>query len=236
MNRLIVVMLCLLFSGLQNSCSQQVEGSDLGDFEIYPPEDIEISTHTQWTKGHYPTRIETFKQNRLDFGDIVFLGNSITEEGGSWRDKLDIRNAKNRGIAGDTTEGVLARLGELFYFKPEKAFILIGINDLFHPSMTPELISENITEIVNQIHQHSPNTEIFVQSVLPTTTETLIDNIIAVNTMLKDNESQHPYQFINLYDDFVLEDGKMDLSLSYDGVHLNDAGYEVWIQNITNKL
>lgn len=230
-------MLCLLLSGLQNSCSQQEEDNrDLGDFQIYPPEDIEISTHTAWTRGHYPTRIDEFKQNQLDFGDIVFLGNSITEQAGSWRDKLDIRNAKNRGIAGDTTEGVQARLGELFYFKPEKVFILIGINDLFHPSMTPELISENIVEIVNQIHQYSPNTDIFVQSVLPTTTESLIENIIAVNTILQDNASQHPYQYINLYEDFVLEDGKMDLSLSYDGVHLNDAGYEVWIQNITNKL
>lgn len=229
-------MLCLLFSGLQNFCSQQDDGPDLGDFQIYPPDDIEISTHTAWTRDHYPTRIEEFKNNRLDFGDIVFLGNSITEQGGSWRDKLDLRIAKNRGIAGYTTEGILARLGELFYYKPEKIFILIGINDLFHPSMTPESISENIIEIVSQIHQYSPDTEIFVQSVLPTTTESLIENIISVNTILKNNTSQYPYQFINLYDEFVLVDGKMDLSLSYDGVHLNDAGYEVWIQNITNKL
>jgi lysophospholipase L1-like esterase len=236
MKKIILLLFCFLITGIQTSCSQQDDDRDLGDFQIYPPEDIEISTHTAWTKNHYPSRIAEFKKNRLEFGDIVFLGNSITEHAGSWRDKLDIRNAKNRGIAGDTTEGVLARLGELFYFKPEKVFILIGINDLFHPSMTPELIAENIFEIVNQIHQHSPNTEIYVQSVLPTTTASLIENIISVNDLLEANESMHAYEFINLHDSFALEDGKMDMSLSYDGVHLNDAGYEVWIENITDKL
>lgn len=236
MKRIMILIFCFLISGIQNSCSQQEDDRDLGDFQIYPPEDIEISTHTTWTRNHYPTRIQEFKQNMLEFGDVVFLGNSITEQAGSWRDRLEVRNAKNRGIAGDTTEGVMARLGELFYFKPDKVFILIGINDLFHPSMTPELLAENIYEIVSQIHQYSPNTEIFVQSVLPTTTESLIENIMTVNTLLKNAESQRLYQFINLYEDFVLEDGKMDMALSYDGVHLNDAGYQVWIENITNKL
>lgn len=236
MKRLTMIMLFLFFSGIQFSCSQQDDDRDLGDFEIYPSSDIVISTHTAWTSNHYPTRIDEFKQNRLKTGDIVFLGNSITEQGGDWRARLDNRKAKNRGIAGDTTEGVLARLGELFYFKPEKVFILIGINDLFHPSMTPELISENIIEIVNQIHLYSPSTEVFVQSVLPTTTASLIENIKSVNTTLENNAAQYAYQFINLHEDFVLEDGKMDMSFSYDGVHLNDNGYALWIENIKNKL
>jgi lysophospholipase L1-like esterase len=237
MNRILVLLVCFLASGIQSSCSQQDENDiNVEIFDIYPADDIEISTHTSWTSNHYPTRIEEFKKNRLSFGDIVFLGNSITEQGGSWRDLLSIRNAKNRGIAGDTTEGVLARLGELFYFKPDKVFILIGINDLFHPSMTPELIAENIIEIVNQIHQYSPNTEVFVQSVLPTTTESLIDTIITVNSNLENSQAQHPYQFINLHQHFVLENGKMDMTFSYDGVHLNDSGYQEWVDLIQNKL
>lgn len=227
---------CLFLICFFSSCSQEDDNRDLGDFLIYPPEDIEISTHTDWTRGHYPTRIEEFKQNRLNYGDIVFLGNSITEQAGSWRDLLSIRNAKNRGIAGDTTEGVLARLGELFYYKPDKVFILIGINDLFHPSMTPQLIAENIVEIVNQIHQYSPNTEVFVQSTLPTTTASLIENINSLNFMLENAASQNPYTFIQLHDHFALEDGKMNMAYSTDGVHLNETGYQVWIDLIQNKL
>ena len=147
---------------------------------------------------------------------------------------MSIRNAKNRGIAGDTTEGLLARLGELFYYKPDKVFILIGINDLFHPSMTPELIAENIIEIVNQINQYSPNTEVFVQSTLPTATISLIEDINSLNAILENAESQHPYNFIQLHDDFAIEDGKMNMEYSTDGVHLNETGYQVWIDLIQN--
>ena len=38
--------------------------------------------------------------------DIVMLGNSITD-GGEWAEILDNVHVKNRGISGDTTDGVL---------------------------------------------------------------------------------------------------------------------------------
>lgn len=236
MKKIVIVMFCLLFSVIQHSCSQQDDNRDLGNFLIYPPNDIEISTHSAWTRNHYPSRIAEFKNNRLEFGDIVFLGNSITEQAGSWRDRLVIRNAKNRGIAGDTTEGVIARLGEIFYYKPEKVFILIGINDLFHPSMTPQSIAENIVEIVNKIKQYSPSTDIFVQTVLPTTTTSLIESINSVNAILENAQSEHPYSFIQLHEHFVLEDGKMNMAYSTDGVHLNEQGYQLWTELIQSKL
>ena len=58
------------------------------------------------------------------------MGNSITAGGGNWSLRLDYPNIKNRGIGGDTTDGVLARLDEVIYFQPEAVFLLIGINDL----------------------------------------------------------------------------------------------------------
>ena len=37
----------------------------------------------------------------------------------------------NRGISGDFTNGVLARLEEITHYKPKAIFLLIGVNDLF---------------------------------------------------------------------------------------------------------
>ena len=68
--------------------------------------------------------IEEFKKQPLDFGDIVFLGNSITAGGKDWSKRLNEPNIKNRGIGGDVTEGVLARLDELIYFKPQHCFFI----------------------------------------------------------------------------------------------------------------
>ena len=44
--------------------------------------------------------------------DIVMLGNSITD-GGEWAEILDNVHVKNRGISGDTTDGVLQRLSSI---------------------------------------------------------------------------------------------------------------------------
>lgn len=221
-------------------CSQNenyiIEETQLSIDDIYPNANIAISTHSDWTRTHYPGRINEFKNNPLTENDIVLLGNSITEQGGNWSNRLAINNAKNRGIAGDTSEGVLARLGELFYYKPSKVFILIGINDLFHPSMTPELISANILEIVNKIRMHSPNTELFVQTVLPTTTESLIEKIDALNAMLENGATEHPYELIQIHHLFALQDGKMNMEFSTDGVHLNEDGYLLWTEHIKTKL
>jgi hypothetical protein len=57
--------------------------------------------------------IREFKSNPLNFNDIVFLGNSITESGKDWSKRLNYPNIKNRGIGGDVTDGVLARLDEI---------------------------------------------------------------------------------------------------------------------------
>ena len=38
------------------------------------------------------------------------------------------------------------------------------------------------------------------------------------------------YQFVDLYPFFVNDEGKLDISLSNEGLHLNGAGYRVWAE------
>ncbi|WP_406684598.1 GDSL-type esterase/lipase family protein [Seonamhaeicola sp. MEBiC1930] len=168
----------------------------------------------------------------LQKGDIVFLGNSITEQGGDWGVRLNNSKVKNRGISGDTTDGVLARLGELIYYKPSQVYILIGINDLFREDMTSQKIYENILRIVNEIHKGSPSTEIFVQTILPTTTEKLIKKIQQTNTFLTEAECNNAYTIIPLHSLFAVNNDEMNMEYSTDGVHLNESGYSFWVNNI----
>jgi lysophospholipase L1-like esterase len=225
--------LVLIFSF--NSCSQNNNETPVAHTiipdSIYPPDNILISTHSDWTRYHYLQRIATFRADPLQPNDIVFLGNSITEQGGDWAKKMDNPKAKNRGIAGDTTEGLLARLGEVIYFKPSQVFLLIGINDMFQDQMTPTLIHQNIIEIVNKIHLGSPNTEIFVQTILPTSTVSLIDKINNTNTLILNSARKEPFMIISLHDEFKLN-GSMNMNLSVDGIHLNENGYAVWVNSI----
>src|SRR5688572_21180522 len=77
---------------------------------------------------YYQQRVTHFKSLPNTKGDIVFIGNSITD-GGEWNELFNDLKIKNRGISGDVSTGVLHRMDEIAQRKPAKVFLLIGVND-----------------------------------------------------------------------------------------------------------
>jgi len=210
--------------------------------KLYPTKMIVSRYHNDWTQKYYPKRIQEFKKEPLEFGEIVFIGNSITEGGHDWSARFGLAHIRNRGIAGDVTDGVLKRLDEIIYFKPKAVFILIGINDLFNfhhkednPALkydkivsSPEYIAKNILKIAKTIHRKSPTTKIYVRTLLPSRRIYLKEDILAVNKIIKKNEAKGYYEIIDLYTEFVDTNGELPKELTKDGVHLNDKGYDKW--------
>lgn len=201
---------------------------------LYPPENTVVVYHTEWTENHYKERIKEFKEYPLSMGDIVFIGNSITEGGKDWGAKLGIDNAENRGISGDVTDGVLLRLGELIKYKPMSIFVMIGINDLFNlhyqkeiPS--PDYVVENLLKITTLLYEKIPKTQIYVQTLLPTARDFINKNVNIVNNAMRTHQSDGTYHLIDLYLHFAAEDGLMSPLLTYDGTHLNKKGYALWV-------
>jgi lysophospholipase L1-like esterase len=196
---------------------------------LYPSPNVVIPYHTEWTKTNYIKRIAEFKANPLQLGDIVFIGNSITELGGNWGQRFNNPKVKNRGIAGDVTAGILNRLAEIYYYKPKKVFLKIGINDLFHNELTPEYVANNIKSIVDKIHLESPSTKIYVQTILPTANNNPSkERIAATNTILKAMPPADYLQIIDLHSRFADKNDLMIGSYTTDGLHLSEAGYVVW--------
>ncbi|MEO1012318.1 MAG: GDSL-type esterase/lipase family protein [Bacteroidota bacterium] len=234
---IISLMFVISFSSCNNS-PKTVEDSSNTPIanktleSLYPPTDLVIASHSEFTKKHYPKRISEFKKNPLQPGDIVFLGNSITEEGGSWNEKMNRENVKNRGISGDTSEGVLERLGELTYFEPSQVFVLIGINDFFNEEISGQAVFENILKIVHRLETGSPNTEIFVQTILPANTASIVEKIKLTNELIRYNAKNKGYKLIDLYPLFRGDSDFMNMDYSYDGVHLNEKGYGVWTNTV----
>ena len=232
--RLLFIFAITLFS--VNFCSSQINitKSANGDTDsLYPSPDIVIPYHSAWTKTHYIERIAEFKANPLQFGDIVFIGNSITEQGGDWGQRFNNPKAKNRGISGDVSAGVINRLAEICYYKPEKVFIKIGINDLFHNELTPEYIANNIKLIVDKIHLESPETKIYVQTILPSRDNSPPkEKIIATNAILKAMTPSDNLKIIDLFSVFANSNNLMNTGLTKDNLHLNETGYDLWENSI----
>jgi lysophospholipase L1-like esterase len=227
------------FSGFVSCDNDELTtGMSTDTIELYPPASLVIPYHTEWAKGHYHTRINEFKQNPLKLGDIVFIGNSITEGGNDWSAKFGIPSIKNRGIAGDVTDGVLQRLNEITFYKPKKVFILIGINDLFNLQDRKEIpstdyIGNNILMIAKKISEKSLDTKIYIQTILPTDKEAMKFNISKVNDIIRSNEKEGIYEMIDLHTLFADSNGLLKKELTYDGTHLNDDGYNKWITYIS---
>src|ERR1700719_953485 len=74
-------------------------------------------------------RREIFGISTFKTATIVMLGDSITEAA-PWDELTGCRSIVNRGIGGDTTGGVLARLGDVVKLRPRAVFLMIGVNDI----------------------------------------------------------------------------------------------------------
>ena len=187
---------------------------------------------------HYAKRVAMFEMEPVVTGQVIFLGNSITE-GGNWRDLTGSQNVLNRGIGGDVTFGILQRLDDVIKRKPSKLFILIGINDI-GKDIPISKIADNYRKIVRRVKTGSPQTRIFVQSILPVnpTVNRFPQHydkeyqVLRCNEELRKLATNEDVQFVNLYPLFVNNQQLLEPNLTNDGLHLNSEGYRLWVKHL----
>jgi lysophospholipase L1-like esterase len=194
----------------------------------------EVKIDSTIRPGAYKLRTGLFKSYPNSKKDIIFLGNSITQ-GVDWAELLQNKNARNRGISGDITYGVLERLNEVTEGQPAKVFVLIGINDIEH-NIPDTLIVNNYRRIIRQIKAESPRTKIYFYTLLPVNNEftqfkkhyNKDEHILFVNTELKKIAAEEKITLIDLHSHFLDASNKLDKKYTFDGLHLNAEGYKVW--------
>lgn len=121
--------------------------------------------------AYYDTRRAAHDEEGLQQGAIVFLGNSITEQGW-WSLLLKRGDVENRGIGGDNTFGMIDRLPDILKSKPRKIFLMAGINDLTGGQPVDTIVM-NITRMADMVHEAVPGCRLYIQSVLPVNTRRL---------------------------------------------------------------
>lgn len=166
----------------------------------------------------------------LFFGSVealaktVFLGGSQTA---GWKYSGEFKDVINKAAVSNTTSKILKGLGPVVALKPEKVFILEGINELWSANAS---ILTRYREILRRIRQGSPKTLIFVQSVLPVVNRPDLSNekITDLNAGLKALCAELPgCVYIDLFSHFAVN-GALNESLTTDGVHLRPDGYKLW--------
>ena len=189
---------------------------------------------TSYKSTYYEQKVTLFRLLPDTKGEIIFLGNSITDIG-EWAEIWQNKKVRNRGISGDNTFGVLARLDEVTSAKPAKIFIMIGINDI--AKETPDsVIITNYKKIINSIQTESSKTTIVVQSILPTNNDftefkkhqNKEEHIKFINKSLQEICVKEKIFFVDLYTVFLDDLGKLDKKYTNDGLHINGYGYMKW--------
>ena len=189
---------------------------------------------TSYSTTYYQQKVTLFRLLPDEKNEIIFLGNSITDIG-EWTEIWHNLKVKNRGISGDNTFGVLARLDEVLSSKPAKIFLMIGVNDI--SKETPDsIILENYKKIIARVKKESPKTKLYVQSILPTNNDFVEfkrhqnkeEHIVFVNTRLKEICVFEKIFFVDLYTAFLDSLGKLDKKYTNDGLHINGNGYMRW--------
>lgn len=194
----------------------------------------EVKWDSTFRPAGYALKLGEFQSFPNAKTDIIFLGNSITA-GIDWMELLGNTRARNRGISGDITFGVLERLGEVTEGKPAKVFVLIGINDISR-NIPDTVIVDNYRRIIEGIKKASPATKIYFHTLMPVNNEftqfknhyNKDEHILYVNAALKKLAAKEKITLIDLYPHFLNADKKLDKTYTIDGLHLNAAGYKVW--------
>lgn len=194
----------------------------------------QISTSAYDYKGNaqYTQRQTLFESLPLEDADVIFMGDSITARC-EWQEFYPDRKVLNRGIDSDVTEGVLNRLDVVEVARPEKIFLMIGINDI-RQKIPLTTTTGHYEQILLKLKEQLPDTEIYIQSVLPIGDNTGMSNedVTALNEQLEKLALANNCTYIDLYSLFIDETGYLPDDYSLDGVHLTGKGYSLWIEEI----
>ncbi len=190
-------------------------------------------------------RYDSFKVLETSGESIVFIGNSITDMH-CWPEAFKTSTGEylpivNRGNSGTYSTEQSNNLESYINGKPKKVFMMIGTNDIATSgglNFSGEQVLAYVKSIVERIHARSPQTKIYLYSILNNRTSNRVEA-----TWLHTNEIVKEYvetmnvdwlTYIDLYDKLtgIAQGGVW----SYDYLHLTAAAYQVWCETICQYL
>lgn len=151
--------------------------------------------------------------NRWDVFDVAFVGTSLTwsltREDGYWQSFLHrtLQPQVSRplrfydfGVSGDTSAGMLARIGTPAGMRPRLAVIEVGMNDA-NTSVALATFASNVTSIINAFKTSDASTKIALMTMNPAISPasgTLVSNLPSYYQKLRDlSTSEGVYLFDN---------------------------------------
>lgn len=169
--------------------------------------------------------------------EVVFLGDSLTDFYDTDEFFHNV-SSYNRGIAGDTTDGVLARLqSNVICLNPSKVFLQIGTNDL-GLKKSVDYVYNNILKIISTLKEYCPETKLYIISLYPVNesahpySKVMVKprknkDIVTLNNMLMKYCNENKITYIDVHSFLIDDEGRLKKEYTVEGLHISFDGYLV---------
>lgn len=207
---------------------------------VRPAEETDEPTDLE---KYYDSKCQSYELQNFNLakGQIVFIGDSITDLYVLDDHYADLPVAcYNRGISGDTTEGVLSRLPvSLYDLKPSVVVLMIGTNDV-NGGYAEDGIMERYGQIIDGIKANLPDAKLYCMSIIPQNSQLeeyshvkIADTtpvIMRMNDRIRQLAQEKGATYLDLFSLLADENNYLIRQYSDDGLHLNPTGLAVWTQ------
>lgn len=167
-----------------------------------------------------------------------FIGDSIVK-------RWDLQNSfptlvtENCGLSGSGLEYLKSFAGRC---AGQQVVVVCGTNDCGLPD-TEELARQYAGEYVDALVALNAD-RVYVYSIIPRRFDNdpethLNDNIRVINRAIAAeiaSRAGEPIVYLDIYDLFLDKDGLMNMNLTYDGLHPNSEGYEIFTRVLNKKI
>ena len=188
-------------------------------------------------------RTANVQQRSLGRPQIVFMGDSITENWAAADPALFTGAVVGRGISGQTSSQMLLRFyADVIALQPQMVHILAGTNDIALNSgiISDDAYKNNIKAMVDLAQAN--HIGVILASIPPSDAISWVPDlkpaarIAALNKWLQEYAQKRGIRYVNYY--AVLNDGHGGLlsTLGNDGVHPNRLGYVAMIGTLREIL
>ena len=179
----------------------------------------------EFLQQYYKDKSANFAEENKTLGevDVAFIGDSLTD-GYDLETYYPEMKVINRGIGGDTTHGVLARLDtSIIEPAPRVVVMMIGTNNLGD-------MFTDYEEILIKLKSELPDTKVVILSIPPSCGDYASRNgQIAINNVkIKSRAEKYDYTYVDVFTPlFDFERNELRAEYTTDGLHFTPLGYEV---------
>lgn len=166
---------------------------------------------------------------------FLFIGDSLIEFF-NWQKRFPAAQVYNFGSAGETAQGLLARLPKIIarIESPDLVMIMTGTNNI---AMEDYTFLTTYEKIIVLLQKNYPRAAVIVASLLPMDFFFLGDAVSRINKRIKKIALDKNVVFLDLYPLFLGEDSRPHTAYyEADGVHLSGQGYKVWARALAKTI